>query len=703
MANVAGLLKSAGKMKKGGGAAAGKGGGTASKLLALAGPEGMVAGEILDAKAQKDAQEKQEAQQQKDAEQKKKDAEQQAGQAEGAASSPGSGGKVGKGLAFAGGAAAGAIAAGGTAAGNVSASVGEHVKENPFFLFVLFVSLLDAFNNMSRGASPVQVNMMMTVSIVVLLIMSMAAPTKILFGVLGLIVMGFVFAWTGYLNYEISTGIPASALFFILFLIIFFWAWMGVFKEEGNFISKGNLKIAGLSFALSALAFYMPIIRDNFLPAGTLIDGIVVIAPVWLVYLMIFKPETQLVKTLGAFYIIFWIIFFLVKGGVVAAVMDQATFAQKEGAEDESKKGAQDIVETLKKEIETTGKVLRGEALAREVSPETKNLFIGMELQDPYFANKLKFDPDIDRTLTISSRLNYMGYKTLAQGTLACYAATTTEVKSSDDLWDPLRFSIGTSDPSNFMQNIPDVIDSDNVKCTYDSASRKHQTLFIQADATQMTTGAHIEPYFIDNANLEQRLTSYVQSTKSQINTIPERIAVYVSLYEGLPTKMTSYSDKGPALLVIGTEEPFPLIGVDASKTVTLKSAVENLFPTSVKVKDVKGRIAQLYSVTIILPDGFAPASGGCDGWTASGDRIVINQDKLEIVNKKLKKLKEGKQEFLPDCKLAMTDRDTLLLKPDKPNVAPFDGIMSYAYTIQRTFKITSEKPTAPKNTTAVA
>ena len=55
---------------------------------------------------------------------------------------------VGNGVMFAGGAAVGAVAAGGRQVASHAEAAGAHLKENPFFLAVVFISAVDASNKM---------------------------------------------------------------------------------------------------------------------------------------------------------------------------------------------------------------------------------------------------------------------------------------------------------------------------------------------------------------------------------------------------------------------------------------------------------------------------------------------------------------------------------------------------------------------------
>jgi hypothetical protein len=649
-----------------------------------------------------------------DAEKRKKDAEEAAGSAgaEGGAGAPvqggsasagggsqgkgvwgtlkSAGGTVGKGTAFVGGAAIGAMAAGGSVGSAVSAHVKQ--KENMFFLAILFISLLDALNNMSRSTTTVQINIFLLVCIGVLLLASLLFPTKMLFAVIGLGVVGFIFYQTGYMSYNLPT-FSASILFFFVFLIIFFWAWLGVFSVEGQgLFSRESLKIFALCLGLSALAYFMPLIRSAYLPSNAIIDGIIVVAPVWLVYMLFFKADTQMIKMLGGLYIIFWLLLILFKSGAAQAVVYGTA------------KTAQDV-ENLKGQATKTQKELTGESIHGEVKEGSKKIFIGVELLDPLIGYGSKFDPDTDMTIKVGAQVHtYGGFMPDETSTLStsltCYGGSSDVVKSTSEFIDISKFSLATMNRKTFSG---DTIIPEDVTCTYEAKSRKNQVIVMQAVSRGFVTGAYIENFYIDKTSLTNRLKRYALDNKKTLSSVADVRSAIGSIdeYSDLPSRVYSYSDNSPALLVMTTSD-FPLVGIDNTEggMVNLKVAIENKVPTSGKVGTFNGRVEKLSKVELTIPSGLSPASSGCSAWTKSGNTITLSSGSLTTMNTKLKKLKKGEQARLPDCALTLSDATAILLKTDRPNPATVYGQIYYDYSVQRSYSITSQNTKPAKNTT---
>ncbi|MBU0461562.1 MAG: hypothetical protein KJ574_03165 [Nanoarchaeota archaeon] len=595
-----------------------------------------------------------------------------------------------------GGAVGGAIGGAMGSAGQGAQTLGQHMKENTFFLFVLFISLLDAFNNMSRGGNTVNLNLFLLICIGVLLVSSFIMPTKMLWAIIGLIVTGIVMNYLGYLSYAVPT-IAANFFFFFAYLVLFMWAWMGPFKAEGGtMFSKDNLKIFVLCLGLSALGYFMPVIRNTWLPPSAVLDGFIIVAPPWLVYMLLFKADTQLIKVLGGMYIIFWVGIFLLKSGIAQAAVFEAAKAAEEGrGEVDTKKGLNALVDDLRDQITKTQKELRGEDIHGEVNEETRNIFVGVELQDPLLPNRLKFDYAEDTTIRVSAGIHSYGYKNEVPVTLDCYGVSIDKYKPSSDFIDLTPFSIASVSPQGFSENI---IIPEEVTCRYTAATSKNQIVVIQATAANFLTTSYIENFFIDRTNFRNRLSKYAMDNKRPLDTVASVRAAIGAIpeYQGLPSTVYSFSDNGPAMFKMATSD-FPLIGIDETEggSIILRSAIENHLATSGPASNLNGRIEKLNSVTMIMPEGFTISSTECPGWTQNGNTISLNEEELTKITTKLHKLKKNEQERLPDCKLTLTDRNIILLKTDRPNPATFNGAVTYDYTVQRFFTVISTNPTA--------
>jgi hypothetical protein len=111
---------------------------------------------------------------------------------------------------------------------------------------------------------------------------------------------------------DLMMGFNRRANFTLMaFLYTFIWLWsfLGVFKEEGEVL---NTRYMGLGLGLSLLGFLLPYFRNifgSFLPAAVA-NGIMVFAPVWVIYIMYFAPAPSWVTRFGAVYLAFWIIIF---------------------------------------------------------------------------------------------------------------------------------------------------------------------------------------------------------------------------------------------------------------------------------------------------------------------------------------------------------------------------------------------------------
>ncbi|MFQ5475018.1 MAG: hypothetical protein ACE5DM_04235, partial [Candidatus Nanoarchaeia archaeon] len=560
-------------------------------------------------------------------------------------------------------------------------------------------AFLDGFNNMMRGTDWVQLNILLLIAIVILLLVSLAAPRKMFWAVLGIILTGLVLYITGYLSLNIPVG-PATMVFLLAYIIIFVWTWL-IFKKEEPIYSKSNLKIGLFYVILSACAYYIfPLV---ILPKITevWIQGVFIfLARPWLAYLLIGKRETKLVGGLGAVYIGTIIIILVVGSGLPAVIMKQAAAAEAGGggANVDSKQGFSALLDKVKNDFQKTysqtQKGIKGENIEGEVNEETRKLFIGVEFQDPLLGNKKKFDPDTDKTLEITARIHSYGYKSSVPVTMSCFGSSTDVIQKTNEFIDPGRFSLATIRPESFSEN---VFIPEDVKCIYNPASSKNQVIALLARADNFRTDAYVENNFIDKESLRNRLERYALDTRRGLDTSAAVRSAVASIpeYEGVPQKVMSFSDNGPATLLLATDD-FPVIGIDDEATITLKVAVENKVTSVGSPKQTHGRIEKVNSISVIIPAGLAPASVGCEAWSQQGKTITLSGGALAEFNAKVKKIKKDEQERFPDCALVMTDRETLLLKPDRPNPAAFTGSVDYDYAVQRTFSVkTTQKKTS--------
>jgi hypothetical protein len=244
----------------------------------------------------------------------------------------------------------------------------------------------------------------------------------------------------------------------------------------------------------------------------------------------------------------------------------------------------------------------------------------------------------------------------------------------------------GIAQPSVFQQ---DVFIPEDVKCDFTATNNTDQTIVMSGTA-RFNTDAFIENYFIDKASLTSRLQTYAADNSRTLDNQEEVALAVQSIpeYSGIPTRVVSFSDQGPGLLVMATSS-FPLIGIDDQSTVNLKVAIENKLPTSVPKKpDLNGRIRQINSLEILIPNGLQKASSGCEDWQQQGNKLILADAKRNSLNNELKNVKKSNQLKIAECMLIMADKDLLLSKLDRPNPAEFVGSVDYDYEVQKRFNV---------------
>ena len=233
-----------------------------------------------------------------------------------------------------------------------------------------------------------------------------------------------------------------------------------------------------------------------------------------------------------------------------------------------------------------------------------------------------------------------------------------------------------TPDPSQFNQ---DALIPEEMSITYTPYSAQDQYVVCAGSAPSFRTDAYIENRFISKDALNADLAKFSADSKTTLDTVEKVRAATISLYPGLPSQVISFSDNGPAKMVLVTNN-FPVVGISDDSSLTLSIAIENHQQKSTPTTGVNtyGRIVRLNSVSVSIPAGFAPSSS-CTEWKFEGGKLSLTEAALEKIDgvpddpstSKMFALAEGKQYRLPDCKLDVSDASTILLKPDAKSLFP--------------------------------
>ena len=105
-----------------------------------------------------------------------------------------------------------------------------------------------------------------------------------------------------------------AGIMFFFYIVLFLYAFVVVFEHEWSMFA--------VLFSLSLFSYLLPLIRSWILtiisqvistPSAVFVDGLMVLAPVWIVYLMISHNESGLVKTFSSIYITFWLTLFIIQ------------------------------------------------------------------------------------------------------------------------------------------------------------------------------------------------------------------------------------------------------------------------------------------------------------------------------------------------------------------------------------------------------